>query len=136
MDHNSSQFKKLQKKWYAKIARVPGKQGDTFHDIEDSEEFLSDWHSLKFLDDQSVIRCQTNSDYQRKIEAILHHQSFGQILISITSHGNSASMGEAQRVWQLHIDGWTERRIAREIQRSKTCVHQMITRIREWMKIL
>ena len=123
----------LQDKWYQVLKQ------EGFNDIEDyqrADRPLLEWHAFKYISPRSQQRQQSYLEYEEKIEAFIRSESFDDVFLFITNHWNSSKTDEAKQIWDLYLQGWTERRIANHINRSKTCVHQVLWRILEWVKVL
>lgn len=127
-------LKELELIWYAKLKE----QG--FEDIENTgitTRPLKDWHSFKFIDESSQARQKTRSEYQKKADDFINREDLKEICLLIVKHGNNTLTAvQIESIWELHLQGFTERGIAHYLKRSKTCIHGVIERVRTWMIIL
>ena len=127
------QFTQIEAHWYKKL------KDEGFEDIEnvkDKDRPLVEWHSFKFTSESTQIRKIKRSPYQMQIDLFANHPDLNQILTLIVKHGNSLfdEVGVRQ-IWDMHRIGVTERQIAKEMHCSHSCIHFMLRRIRDWMKI-
>lgn len=127
-------FSELENFWYKKLKDETG-----FIDIEnnqDPDRPLIEWHSFKFTSEETQNRKIKRTPYQIQIDLFANHPGFEDILAIIVNHGNSLfdEVGVKQ-IWDLHRQGITERGIAKEMHCSQSCIHFMLRRIREWMKL-
>lgn len=127
-------LKEVQKKYYSLLK----KQG--FKDIED-ESFpdrpLKDWHNKKFSSDKAMQKMAIRKEYQKLIDDFTNSKDFGEICVLMTKHGNCRFVPQdIKDIWELSTQkGMTERSIAKQFKRSKLCIHSILERLREWMKI-
>lgn len=132
--NKENKLKELEALWYKKL------RDSGFNDIEnalDPYRPLNDWHSRKFCSDDSLVRQAKAKEYIGRVTLLVQHPDWQDICKGMVRHGNSAlTLKLAQRILELHLDGFSEREIAREIKRSKNCVHLLIVKAREWMRIL
>lgn len=125
-------FNELREKWYEKLSQ------DGFTDIERiKDDTLEEWHSFKFVSITSQIRREKRSQYQLQIDCFANDPQFHEVLRLIVKHGNSKfTVRQIEYIWTMHRDGVTERGIAREMRCSQSCVHFLLKRMREWMKLI
>lgn len=131
---NRQSLSELQREWYEKLKQ------DGFIDIEDSSDpsgQLKEWHSFKFISLSSQIRKTKRSQYQLQIDSFANDPSFVEVTILMTKHWNSRFKAlDVELIWTLHRDGLTERGIASEMKCSKSCIHFLLERMREWMSLV
>ncbi len=111
-----------------------------FVDIEDvnhPERPLKEWHSRKFCTERSIERQADREKYDKQISDFLNSDPINEICSLIVSHGNS-SIGpkKVKKILELHsIEGFSERKIAKEVKCGKKCVHTTLKKAKEWMKV-
>ncbi len=109
-------------------------------DIEnttDPDAPLLEWHSFKFVSLKSQIRREKRSAYQHKIDSFANDPQFSEIIGLMLKHGNNRfNHAQIETIWTLHRDGVAERKIAHEMGCSKSCIHFLLKRITEWMKLV
>ncbi len=128
------ELRKLQAEWYRRLAQ------EGFEDAEDHTQPnrpLKEWHSFKFISETVQIRQERTQDYQEKAEEFFYGPAVDEVYHLIVKHGNSGfQMPQVKLIWELHVAGFTERKIALQLDRPKTTIHDMIERIRTWMNLL
>lgn len=108
-----------------------------FHDIEEPDQSLKEWHSFKFISISSQVRQSKRSDYQRRIDDFANDPQFPEILKLMVKHWNSKFTElQVESIWSMHRGGLTERAIAVEMTCSKTCIHYLLRRLKEWMNLI
>lgn len=108
-----------------------------FRDIEESDSSLKEWHSFKFISISSQLRQSKRSGYQLQIDSFANDPQFTEILKLMVKHGNSRfSEVQVETIWTMHRDGLTERRIALEMNSTKSCIHFLLQRMKEWMNLI
>jgi len=125
------QNKQLQIKWYERL------KSEGFEDIENTaleSRPLLELHSVRFATQYGRQKQIKNSKYYERVSHLSCHASFDDICSTVTNHFNSVTKDEAQIIWDMHVDGKSERFIAFKVNRSKTCVHQVIERLLEWLE--
>lgn len=131
---NQKSLRDLQDVWYQKL-----RDGD-FTDIESvsiTSRPLLEWHNHKFASERFKIIQATRSQYQVEIDEFIHHHSFVDACKVVASHGNCRfTEGEAQLVWELHIQGYTRRRMAQELNKSKWTIDNIIKGLCAWMRLI
>lgn len=76
-------------------------------------------------------------NYYIQLDNLLNHNEWDSICRSFIKHGNnSLTVNKVKMVLELHANGNTERGIAFKVKCGKKCVHTIIWKAREWMKIL
>lgn len=135
-NRNKTLFNELQAEWYKKLNDEP----DGFKDIENTknpDSPLIEWHSFKYTSEQAQLRMAKRSEYQNQIDSFANDPAFPEILVLMVKHGNNLFEEPGiEKIWSLHRQGVTERTIAIEMGCSKTCIHVMLIRMREWMKLI
>lgn len=127
-------FSEIQAIWYEKLER------SGFEDIEtpnDRDGALKEWHSFKFVSLKAQLRKEKLSAYQLQIDSFANDPAFPEILKLMTKHGHNKfdSLG-LETIWTMHRQGMTERRIAFEQKVSQSCIHFLLKRMREWMRLV
>jgi hypothetical protein len=133
-------LKKLQEEFYAKL------KADGFCDIEDitkADRPLREWHNLKFASERALQKIALRKEYQSLVDKFIGTPDFEEIcqIISdasrLSENGNKLTKDEIRLIWILNTqEGQTERKIALQIGRSKTCIHLVLERLNGWMKLL
>lgn len=127
-------FNDLQSQWNEKL------RSEGFDDIEDTtkdDRPLKEWHSFKFLSYKAQIRQKKREGYQHQIDTFANDPQFFEILRLLGSHGNSKfSEANLEHIWHLHRAGDTERSIAKQMECSQSCIHFLLKRFKEWMKLI
>ncbi len=113
---DDDQFKKEQKLWY-QIAQATG-----FKDIEDeNQRYLKEWDSNFFRNQFNQIKYEATTEYYRAGSELLRSYPFKDEM--------------HKRIWQLHLEGLSEREIARQVKRhKKSSVHKIISKIASRIK--
>lgn len=123
----------LEAHWYQVLA------AEGFQDIEDTATVgrpLKRWDSFEFTRERNHERRQRHQEYQLRIEEFFRQTPFEEIARLLVKHGNSQiTAPELRRIVELHGDGHTEREIAGQLSRSKTCIHKVIVKVRVWMRL-
>lgn len=102
----------------------------------DGDVPLKDWHSFSFTSIESQMRKQAREVYQAQIDTFANSPEFPEIIALMVRHGNNLYDTQGiERIWDLHRNGITERGIALEMSCSQSCIHFMLKRMREWMKL-
>lgn len=109
----ASEFKRLEKEWYAKIR----KKG--FQDIESIEESLGDrplidWDAFRFGKMDPVVFKAIKDYYEQAWDLLLTYKFANK---------------DHKRVWRLHASGVPERDIAQKTSYRKSMVHYLIDKI-------
>lgn len=127
-------FNELEKLWYERIRFEAG--FDDIENLSDPDRGLMIWHSSNFLKPEVALRAAKRSHYQDQIDTFANDPTFLEITELMVRHGNSR-FGQAQveHIWELHRNGQSQRRIAIEMGCSKSCIHFMLERMREWMRL-
>ena len=124
----------MQAEWYQRL------KDEGFDDIEDTshpDRPLLSWHSTRFISARIQEKMFKRLDYQREIDAFASDPQFQEILHLLVKHGNSKfNKLQVEEIWNLHRHGSTEREIADEMRVSKSCIHFLLVRIKEWMKLI
>lgn len=109
----SPQFQKLNKKWAKKLEQ------SNFKDIEtnDNYENLKEWDSSRFKIRYTPIEFEANARYYQLASQLLHDYPF----LSSTE----------KRIWKLHSEGESIRRIAATVGVSAKTVQTRISRIQK-----
>lgn len=79
---------------------------------------------------------QEASDYQVAVESFLNHPQFGHACRAISKRARALRSRTVERIWELHVSGLTQRAIAAQVKRSKTCVAQTLEKLKTWMRLL
>ena len=116
--YDSDEFKALQKEWYKKLATTPNTDGEVFKDIEDTnraDQPLKAWHDSRFKT-ISITQRLTAESYYEQATQLLHTYKFKN-----PTH---------RRIWELHCEGVSRRKIAFQIKDMKpTYKHIRVTYI-------
>lgn len=124
----------VQAKFYARLKR------EGFEDIEDTsnpDRPLKEWHSRKFTSERSRIRQEQREKYNALIDSFINSSQIGEICRLMVKHGNSVlTPAKVREVLEMHGEGISERKIARQVKCSKFAVHSILVKIREWMKVV
>lgn len=114
---DSTKFKQLKSKWYKKLVK------SGFRDIENSRGDLVDHRSTQ--------------DLWRRIngstEVFDAVQSYFYWAGDMVSRGVFASMLD-KKIWKLHAEGWSTRRIAHDVPLGQWAVSRRIRKIRVYLK--
>lgn len=138
MTHKKT-FKEVQAKWYGKLKKVG------FEDIEDTKNPnrpLIEWHSLKWKSEGVKIRQKNAVEYQRRIEDFFNHPTFLGACESITQRRQGPgrptrfTRDQVQKIWELHIQGLTTRKIAKELGRVKSRIDNVLKGLKSWMSLV
>lgn len=134
LQRNSQLLNDLQDEWYKKL------HDEGFRDIEDTSSPkapLFRFHSFDLPSQEAQVRSERRSIYQLRIDSFANDPAFPEITLLMTKHWNSKFKAEdIEVIWTLHRDGFTERGIAAEMNCSKSCIHFLLQRMREWMKLI
>lgn len=126
-------FNDLRDEWYDRI------KSEGFEDIEDTSNPdgpLKEWHSFKFVSMRAQTRKVSRSGYQDQIDSFANAPEFPEIVKLIVKHGNSRfTEAQVEQIWTLHRNGWSERKIGKEVDRSNVSIHFLLRRIRQWMRL-
>lgn len=112
----SSEFKKLQAKWYKKL------KASGFEDIEEQDspqEMLKQWHSLYFLSRYEVSEFQAKQRYFELASQFLHTHVFE------TSYEKA--------IWRDYSKGLSARAIARHLEVRSEKINRVIKRLERIM---
>ncbi len=127
-------FKDLQDEWYQRL------ESENFLDIENTKHPhrpLIEWHSFKMTSEKFQIIKEIKSQYQLQIDSFHNHESFPEACKLIVKHGNCKfTYNEVGIIWALHVDGLTIRKIASDLNRSKSTIHYVIQGLRQWMNLI
>jgi len=127
-------FKDLQDLWYKRIKQKG------FIDIENTKLPscpLKKWDSFTIPSERFQIIKNSKSLYQQEIENFHNHPEFKEICKSIVKHGNSKFKAiEIEIIWSMHVEGYTQRRIAKEFKKAKSRIDDVIKGLREWMSLI
>lgn len=127
--------------WYQRLEE----QG--FHDIEDftrSDRPLKSWESWILPSKPYERRRAYDEEYQSTVDTFLHREDFDEICTIIIEDSGKGTKGgrpsvvtsiDIRAIWEFHCQGLTERQIAENLKRSKTCIHKLIESLRAWMKL-
>ena len=111
-----------------------------FRDIEDiryPDRPLLRWHSFDFVSESSQERKERRTAYQLRVDVFTNDPQFNEIVLLMVKHGNSRfDRFGIEWIWGRHREGWSERRIAEDLKCSKSCIHYLLCRMREWMGLL
>lgn len=127
-------FSQLEIEWYQKLKE------SGFEDIENHlspDRPLKRWDSFKFVsvtfNERKIVRTQ----YQIKIDTFANDPSFPEVIQVMVKHWNNRfdTLG-LEKIFELHRLGHSERDIASQMNCSKSCIHYMLKRIEEWMKLI
>lgn len=132
MSPNKKEFRKLEKKWYDKLKK------EGFTDIEDTnrpDRPLKDYHSFSHMSQEFLRRQQKRAPYQALIEEFRFKPVFGEICSSISSN-TSFSKTKLALLLEMHVQGKTEREIAEAFKCSKTKIHKILKKFRQWMSLV
>lgn len=131
MDH----FHDLRKAWYQKLKDAGFQDAE---DLRKEDAPLKEWHNLKFATDQMKQKMSLRAEYQNLVDVFTNGPDFDPICLQLIDHGNSKlTIENIKTIWNSHTQmGMTERSIAIEIKVSKTCVHGVIERLNQWMKLV
>jgi len=102
--YDSPEFKALQKEWYAKLAASKDKDGEVFKDIEDTTRMdkpLKAHHNNRFKSIPIESRLATEAYYEQA-SSLLRTYKFEN-----RTH---------KRIWELHCQGLSRRKIAIKIK--------------------
>lgn len=83
--YQSNKFKNLNKKWQGKL------KDSGFNDLESTDFYLKEWHSLKFRNKTNDLLTRVKIDYYRLAGHFLHDHSFKNEL--------------QYKMWSLHSQG-------------------------------
>lgn len=124
-------FKELKDHWYKKIKK------SGFKDLEDTSnpyQPLKSWHNLKFKKQSPF---NSSEKYYKLASEFQHNPSFNDACKFIIKHGNCKfTKNQIILIWQLHVDGSTRRKIAKELNRSKGRIDSIIWKLQAWMKLI
>jgi len=124
---DNPEFKNLQTLWYEKL------QQTGFEDIENRSENLKQWNNNFFRNRFSPISYQQALLYYEKAMEFLLPQDI-LCLIGIRIHFMIQNPVH-KKIWELHSQGMTERKISAQIKvYKKSMVHYIISKIRVQMK--
>ncbi len=127
---NSQAFSDLKTEWYEKL------QGSGFEDIECGENLIV-WHSTAFQKPSAILRSEKQAQYQARIDSFANDPQFVDIVFKMSRELNVLFTSEGiEYIWTLHREGRSERNIAEEMECSKSCIHYMLKRLREWMNLI
>jgi hypothetical protein len=129
---NKREFRKLEKKWYDRL------QKEKFDDIEDTNKIgrpLKQFHSFAFVSETSQKLQAKRVPYQSQIEEFRFKPAFNEICGSVAISTN-LSKGKIGALWDMHVEGKTEREIAMAFECSKTKVHKILEKMRQWMTLV
>lgn len=127
-------FKDLEAHWYQKLAN---RGFEDIEDIKDPNRRLIYWHSLRFCNEDALLRQRKIEKYTIRLDSLINHEALPEICIAICKHGNSIlTPNKVRMIIEYHAGGDTEREIAEKMKCSKKCIHVVIFKVREWMKIL
>lgn len=132
MSPNKKELKQLEKKWYDKLKK------EGFVDIEDTtkeERPLKEYHSFQFVSEDFVRRREKKAPYQEQIEEFRFRPVFKEICSSI-GKSTSFSRTKLMLLFEMHVEGKTEREIANAFGCSKTKVHKILEKFRQWMNLV
>jgi hypothetical protein len=111
-------YKKLEKVWYDKL------KGEGFEDIENtqtSDRMLKEWDFNFFRNQFNQVQYESTLEYYERANRLL--SSFG--------FKNEVH----RRIWELHCEGQSERKIASQLTKcKKSMVHYIISNIAQQMK--
>lgn len=134
MHRRDSDFDRLQAFWYQRLKETG------FEDIENTnlpDRPLKQWHSTEFAKPVVRNRSKTRLEYQEKAQAFFHRKDIEDVWRSIVSHGSTTlKVCHVKKIWELYLDGLTERTIASQMNRSKTCIHYTLVKIKAWMNLI
>lgn len=130
-------FKALQDRFYKKL------KDEGFVDIEQTnipDRPLKEWHGLKYSSEKVLQKIKIRQEYQKLLDNFTNHKDFDEIcfkLINRKYQRKILSLNTIKSIWYswAHL-GYTERRIAKDFNLSKTNIHQILERFRKWMAIL
>lgn len=116
MKQKDQQYKDLQKLWYNKI------QQGGFKDIEDTKTgLLKEWNFNFFRNQFSRVKYESTLEYYEKAKQILLSYGF--------------KTDTQKRVWELHCEGFSERKIAVVVKTyKKSMIHYIIANIAREIK--
>lgn len=115
--YSPKEINDLRKVWYEKLA----KKG-----FEDLELVYEDGNSSHFL--RKNLRLRASCD----AEAIASTREYYSIAAEFAHHGDFPSFVES-RIWQLHADGWTYRKIAKRMNLGVSTIHRKINHMEKLM---
>jgi hypothetical protein len=102
----TKQFQKLKKKWYNELTK------SGFKDIENSDGFLKDYHSIRFQEKYSPETFKENERYWQLALQLLNDYPF---IIKIEI-----------KMWKIYVDGKDFRTIAQETHMSVAAVSRKV----------
>lgn len=114
--YSSPKFKKLQKKWYDKLAK------SGFQEIEDTNsprEMLKQWHNNYFRNKNRQLTFKEKETYFKNATWFLH------------SHVFETSL--EKRIWEAHSDGLSLSETATLLGCSKSRAFLVVKRLKEVM---
>lgn len=134
-EDQKKRLKTAQDKFYAILKR------DGFEDIENADfpdRPLKEWHNHKFSSESSQSKMAIREEYQKLIDDFTNSKDFEDVCIVITKHGNcKLSIQDIKEIWNDNSQlGHTERDIAEKFNKSKTCIHGVLERLRKWMSLV
>lgn len=112
-----------------------------FRDIENTnlpERPLIQWHSFDLVSEATQSRKRRRDEFTEKAQSLANNPQFQEILELMVKHGNSRfDRFGIEFVWERHVSqGWSERRLAEHLSVSKSCIHFILVRMREWMNLI
>lgn len=120
--------------WYARLRE------EGFPEIENTRikgRPLVHYHSREFKKVARVRRKIVMDRYMQLAEDFFYSPGFEDACEWVTRHGNSRfTPQEVRDIWEFHLMGHTDRRIADEMRRSKTCVNKVLRKLKEWMELI
>lgn len=126
-------FKKLEREWYDRL------KASGFDDIEDTEKRnrpLKEYHSFYFPSADSEIRRAKRMPYQAQVDNLRHSTMFKEVSGLIRASIQGFTKKEVQMIWEMHCEGKTERAIASTLSCSKTKIHKILEKYRQWLNLV
>lgn len=148
-----SDLKAAQEEWYSRLKE------EGFEDIEDhsyEDKPLKRWSGSVattvvgedgevvsivdiFAHQEAGIGVQSSFPEKRfgREESLLNHRDFDEICASVCSHGNSfLSPEQVRKIWELHLEGATNRGIAKAISINYMMVYRCIVNLTKWAETM
>lgn len=127
MNHNSKQFKKLQDKWYKKLAE------EGFEDIEQDEFYLKRASNLHFL-----LRSQNkNLDFEDVILRVTHREQYFRLAEHFLYEHKFVDALD-RIIWEEHANGISHRTTVENLKKSGVKISRttVLSRINKLKKVM
>lgn len=105
----TKEFKALQTKWYDKLKK---KGFDDIEDTQSTKEFIKEWHSVYFQKRHTPMSFYAKQEYYYLAQTFLNEHPF--------------QTKQEKRIWILHSEGLSIRKIAIELNTKIWKVHRAV----------